>query len=91
MRFVISTSGRARGGTHLRPGGMGTRKLALETQSAQVRLTTAQRARLVLDAWRLPPSKHLSEGDQPLPVDDPASRSLDELISAVEASTSDYV
>jgi hypothetical protein len=91
MRIVISTSGPSERRHSSTTGRDGTRKLAPETQSAQVRLATAQRARLVLDAWRLPPSKHLSEGDQPLPVDDPASRSLDELTSAVEASTSDYV
>jgi hypothetical protein len=51
----------------------------------------ASRARPVLDAWRLPPSKHLSPGDEPPVVDDPTGRSLAELVASIEGATDDYV
>jgi hypothetical protein len=54
-------------------------------------LTAPTKVKPVLDAWRLPPSKHLQEGDTPAPVIDPTSRSLDEVIAAVRESTDDYL
>ena len=54
-------------------------------------LTAPAKVKSVLDAWRLPPSKHLQEGDTPAPVNDPTARTLDEVIAAVRESTDDYV
>lgn len=45
----------------------------------------------VLDAWRLPPSRHAKEGDKLPTVDDPTHRTLDALLAAVAKDTHDYV
>lgn len=45
----------------------------------QLCLTAPNRVRPVLDVWRLPITRHLGPGDEPQPILDPTTRSLDDV------------
>jgi hypothetical protein len=54
------------------------------------RLRAPDLASPVLNAWRTPLTKHLSENDVPQPIDDPTARTLAEAVAAARESVGDY-
>lgn len=59
------------------------------TTRPELELRTPDKAAAVLDAWRLPATRHLSETDTPAQVDDPTARTLDGTLAEVAASTAE--
>jgi hypothetical protein len=54
-------------------------------------LTAPRRVETVLDAWRAPPTKHLSSSDVAAPLRDPTRRTLEETLAEVDESIDDFL
>lgn len=56
----------------------------------QPKLTTPERAAAVLEVWRLPPSQHLGPDEEPTPLTDPTTRTLDETIEDAQVNPREF-